>query len=199
MAGLFDKQAEEYLDARPTYPAEWDSMLADRTSCHSLAWDVGIGNGQAAIGEAEHYKQVIGTDISEPQLKLAKPHPRVRFYSVINRVLKQHGVFAMWGYNDFDITPDIDAALKRFHDTTFPYWKEDINYLMVIHKELSFESVGLGSEGSPLKLDIPKKLAFDGVLELEVYGAGPSWLGVLCTRVLCLQANPAPDLNLNVV
>ncbi|GKF05507.1 hypothetical protein Tco_0036175 [Tanacetum coccineum] len=115
MTGLFDKQAEEYLDARPTYPAEWDSMLADRTS-------------------------------------------------LINRVLKQHGVFAMWGYNDFDITPDIDAALKRFHDTTFPYWKEDINYLMVIHKELSFESVGLGSEGSPLKLDIPKKLAFDSVL-----------------------------------
>ncbi|PWA89511.1 S-adenosyl-L-methionine-dependent methyltransferases superfamily protein [Artemisia annua] len=52
MAGLFDKQAEAYLDARPTYPAEWYSMLADRTSSHSLAWDVGTGNGQAAIGFA---------------------------------------------------------------------------------------------------------------------------------------------------
>ena len=49
MAGLFDKQAEAYLDARPTYPAEWYSMLADRTSSHSLAWDVGTGNGQAAM------------------------------------------------------------------------------------------------------------------------------------------------------
>ncbi|GKE29718.1 RNA-directed DNA polymerase, eukaryota [Tanacetum coccineum] len=86
MAGLFDKQAEEYLDARPTYPAEWDCMLADRTSCHTLAWDVGIGNGQAAIGEAEHYKQVIGTDISEPQLKLAKLHPRVRYLHTVNLV-----------------------------------------------------------------------------------------------------------------
>ena len=50
MAGLFDKQAEAYLDARPTYPAEWYSMLADRSSSHLLAWDVGTGNGQAAIG-----------------------------------------------------------------------------------------------------------------------------------------------------
>ncbi|GKD58450.1 putative methyltransferase, partial [Tanacetum coccineum] len=69
------------------YPAEWDSMLADRTSCHSLAWDVGIGNSQAAIGvrfpsfvrEINGSRALQGTDISEPQLKLAKPHPRVRY------------------------------------------------------------------------------------------------------------------------
>ncbi|XVF61066.1 hypothetical protein PTKIN_Ptkin08bG0099100 [Pterospermum kingtungense] len=58
MAGLFDKQADIYLDARPTYPREWNSMLAARTLYHSLAWDAGIGNGQAAIGVAEHYEQV---------------------------------------------------------------------------------------------------------------------------------------------
>lgn len=50
MAGLFDNQAESYLQARPTYPVEWYSMLAGLTSSHSLAWDVGTGNGQAAIG-----------------------------------------------------------------------------------------------------------------------------------------------------
>jgi hypothetical protein len=50
MAGLFDKQAEIYLDARPTYPTEWFSKLAALTSQHSLAWDVGTGNGQAALG-----------------------------------------------------------------------------------------------------------------------------------------------------
>ncbi|GKB89942.1 putative methyltransferase [Tanacetum coccineum] len=199
MAGLFDKQAEAYLDAQPTYPAEWYSMFADRTSSHSLAWDVGTGNGQAAIGVpctlaflhvAEYYKQVIGTDISEHQLKLAKPHPRVqyfhtplslsdddlidlicgessvdlvtvaeavhwfdlpRFYSVINRVLKQNGVFAVWGYNDFDITPEIDAALKRFYETTLPYWNKDIKYLYDGYQTFPFpfESFGLGSEGNP--------------------------------------------------
>jgi hypothetical protein len=50
MAGLFDKQADIYLDARSTYPSEWYSMMAALTPHHSLAWDVGTGNGQAAIG-----------------------------------------------------------------------------------------------------------------------------------------------------
>ena len=49
MAGLFDKQAEIYLDARPTYPSDLYSMAAALTPDHSLAWDVGTGNGQAAI------------------------------------------------------------------------------------------------------------------------------------------------------
>lgn len=42
--------ADVYLNARPTYPRDWYSMLASRTPCHSLAWDAGTGNGQAAIG-----------------------------------------------------------------------------------------------------------------------------------------------------
>ncbi|GKA67902.1 putative methyltransferase [Tanacetum coccineum] len=94
-----------------------------------------------------------------------------RFYSVINRVLKQNGVFAVWGYNDFDITPDIDAALKRFHDTTLPYWNKDIKYLFDGYQTLPFpfESVGLGSEGGPLKLDMTKELAFEGVLGMLRY------------------------------
>ena len=49
MAGLFDKQASIYLDSRPTYPREWFSRLAALSSGHALAWDVGTGNGQAAI------------------------------------------------------------------------------------------------------------------------------------------------------
>ncbi|KAI3706197.1 hypothetical protein L6452_23778 [Arctium lappa] len=219
MAGLFDKQTEAYLDARPTYPADWYSILANRTSSHSLAWDVGTGNGQAAIGVAEHYQQVIGSDISEAQLKLAKPHPRVRylhtplslsdddlvkliggensvdlvtvaqavhwfdlprFYSVINRVLrKPDGVFAVWGYNDFVITPEIDAALKRFHDTTIPYWNDNIKHIFDGYQTLPFpfEDMGLGREGSPLKLDIPKQLSFEGVL-----GMLKSWSAVVTAK-----------------
>lgn len=50
MAGLFDKQADLYLDGRPNYPTEWYSKLAALTPHHTLAWDVGTGNGQAAIG-----------------------------------------------------------------------------------------------------------------------------------------------------
>ncbi|GKB37550.1 putative methyltransferase, partial [Tanacetum coccineum] len=37
----------------------------------------GLFDKQAEV--ADHYTQVIGIDISEHQLKLAKPHPRVRY------------------------------------------------------------------------------------------------------------------------
>lgn len=79
MAGLFDKQAEIYLEARPTYPAEWYKMLAELTPHHRLAWDVATGNGQAAFGVAEHYEQVIATDISSAQLKCAKQRANIRY------------------------------------------------------------------------------------------------------------------------
>ncbi|KAK9997002.1 hypothetical protein SO802_021688 [Lithocarpus litseifolius] len=68
MSSLYDKQADFYVEARPTYPTEWYSMLAALTPHHSLAWDV-----------VEHYDHVVGTDVSEAQLKLAMPHPCVRY------------------------------------------------------------------------------------------------------------------------
>eukprot|EP01018_Ginkgo_biloba_P005798 Gb_05110 [translate_table: standard] len=79
MAGLFDKQAKEYLDARPTYPPSLFSMLASLTPTHSLAWDVGAGNGQASVGIAEHYDRVIATEVSRQQLEFAQKHPKVTY------------------------------------------------------------------------------------------------------------------------
>uniref|UniRef100_A0A5B7B3G1 Methyltransferase type 11 domain-containing protein n=1 Tax=Davidia involucrata TaxID=16924 RepID=A0A5B7B3G1_DAVIN len=206
MAGLFDKQAEIYLDARPNYPSEWYSMLADRTTHHTLAWDVGTGNGQAALGVAEHYEQVIGSDVSEAQLKCGMTHPRIRylhtplslsddelvsliggedsvdlvtaatavhyfdlprFYSIVTRLLrKPGGILAVWGYNSIVVSPDFDPVLKRFHDTTLPFWNPNAQYMFDGYQTLPFpfESVGLGSEGKPLPLDMPKELSFDGFL-----------------------------------
>ncbi|KAL8045006.1 hypothetical protein ABFS82_08G084700 [Erythranthe guttata] len=222
MAELFDKQAAIYSDSRPTYPAEWYKMLADLTPHHSLAWDVGTGNGQAALGVAEHYKQVIATDTSEPQLKHATPHPRIRylhtppslsdddlanliapgnndssldlitvaqavhwfdlprFYSLANRLLrKPGGILAVWGYNDIAVTPAFDAAAKKFHDTTLPYWNSKIDLIFDGYKSLPFpfENVGLGSEGNPVALDIPKELSFEGYLKMV-----RSWSAVVTAK-----------------
>ncbi|XP_030439462.2 uncharacterized protein LOC115661298 [Syzygium oleosum] len=208
MAGLFDKQAEIYLDARPTYPAHWYSMLASRTPLHSLAWDVGTGNGQAALGVAEHYDQVIATDVSAAQLKCAMQHPRVRyvhtpipisndeivtliggensvdlitvaqavhwfdvpnFYSLATRLLrKPGGVLAVWCYNDVEVSPTFDPVMKRFHDTTLPFWDPNIKHVFDGYKKLPFpfKSVGLGCKSEPFPLDIPKQLAFEGFLRM---------------------------------
>ncbi|XP_021274585.1 putative methyltransferase DDB_G0268948 [Herrania umbratica] len=219
MAGLFDEQADLYLDARPNYPSEWYSMLAARTPHHHLAWDAGTGNGQAAIGVAEHYEHVIATDVSEAQLQHAIPHPRVKylytaltisndellasiggeksvdlvtvaqavhwfdlpkFYSLVTRLLrKPGGVLSVWGYNDIAVSPTFDPVMKRFHDTTLPFWNPNIQYIFDGYRTLPFpfESVGLGSEGQPLALDIPKKLSFEGFL-----GMLRSWSAVVTAK-----------------
>lgn len=76
---LFVKQADSYAKGRPTYPASLFERLSSLTQRHDRAWDVGTGNGQAAIMVAEHYKSVVATDISEPQLSLALPRSNITY------------------------------------------------------------------------------------------------------------------------
>lgn len=79
MAELFTEQAAVYAVARPVYPKDLFAKLAALTDRRLLAWDVGTGSGQAAIGVAEHFESVLATDTSAEQLRHAVPHPRVRY------------------------------------------------------------------------------------------------------------------------
>ena len=157
---------------------------------------------------AEHYEQVIATDVSEAQLKCATPHPRVKylhtplslpddeivrliggegsvdlvtvalavhwfdlptFYPLVTRLLrKPGGVFVVWGYHIPTVSPTIDPLMKRFLHTTLPFWNEKIQLSFDGYKTLPFpfESVGLGCEGQPVSLDIPKKISCDRFLRM---------------------------------
>jgi ubiquinone/menaquinone biosynthesis C-methylase UbiE len=76
----FSRQSQTYAQYRPTYPAQIYAYLASLTPEHALAWDCGTGNGQAALGLAEHYQKVHATDASADQIKLAYPHDRVEYH-----------------------------------------------------------------------------------------------------------------------
>ncbi|CAK7354790.1 unnamed protein product [Dovyalis caffra] len=102
MAGSYDKQAAIYLDGRPRYPKEWFSMLAALTPDHSLAWDAGTGNGQAAI-DVKHYKQVIATDISEELLKHAIQHPQIQYMHPLSSMSGDELVNLIGGENSIDL------------------------------------------------------------------------------------------------
>ncbi|RXH73490.1 hypothetical protein DVH24_016312 [Malus domestica] len=176
MAGLFDKQAEDYLVARPTYPKEWYSMLAALTPKHSLAWDVGTGNGQAAFSLGEHYEQVIGSDISESQLKSALQHPRVRYVHTPVTMSDDELVDLIGGENSVDLVTVAEAVhwfdLPKFYSLVKsifkPFWDPKREYLWEGYRTLPFpfESVGLGSEGQPVALEILKEVSFEGVLRM---------------------------------
>ncbi|GMV03761.1 MAG: hypothetical protein AMXMBFR53_00430 [Gemmatimonadota bacterium] len=75
----FSGHAELYRRHRPSYPGELYTWLAGISAEHGLAWDAATGNGQAAAGLAEHFRQVLATDASRQQLAHAQAHPAVRY------------------------------------------------------------------------------------------------------------------------
>lgn len=78
-ADHFSGHADEYARYRPTYPPALFAYLADQCAVHELAWDCATGNGQAALGLAEHFGRVVATDASTEQIEAARPHPRVTY------------------------------------------------------------------------------------------------------------------------
>ncbi|KAF9678935.1 hypothetical protein SADUNF_Sadunf07G0088100 [Salix dunnii] len=174
MAGLFDNQAAIYVDARPRYPSEWFSMLAALTPQHSVAWDAGTGNGQAAIGAAEHYKKVIATDISEEQLKHAIPHPQVHYLHTPSMMSDDELVHLLGGENSVDLITVASAVHWFDLEKFYPIVKRVLRkpggifvHALECYKTLPFpfESVGVGCEGQPLELDMEKKMSFEGLLK----------------------------------
>ncbi|TNE60163.1 MAG: class I SAM-dependent methyltransferase [Bacteroidetes bacterium] len=79
MKDNFSRQAAEYARHRPFYPPAMVAYLAGLVPCRQLAWDCATGNGQIACQLAEHFEQVLATDISENQLRHAVLHPRVQY------------------------------------------------------------------------------------------------------------------------
>lgn len=75
----FSRQAPDYAKYRPNYPDALFSWLADHAPGRDLAWDVGCGNGQAAVPLARHFRQVWATDLSVAQIDRAGLHPQVEY------------------------------------------------------------------------------------------------------------------------
>jgi SAM-dependent methyltransferase len=75
----FSARAALYAAHRPHYPPELFDYLAGLVTGHTLAIDCGTGNGQAAVGLAEHFERVIGVDPSQRQLDNAARHKRVEY------------------------------------------------------------------------------------------------------------------------
>ena len=77
----FSGHSAQYAQNRPNYPDEIYAYLASITPGHSLAWDWGTGNGQAAIGLAKYFDRVYATDASPEQISHAYPHEKVSYHA----------------------------------------------------------------------------------------------------------------------
>ena len=75
----FKTQAALYAEYRPDYPAQLFEFVAENAPARRLAWDCATGNGQAAVGLAEHFERVIATDASPEQISHARPHELIEY------------------------------------------------------------------------------------------------------------------------
>lgn len=73
----FSTRSAEYAKHRPGYPPALFDWLATLTPARDVAWDVGTGSGQAALGLARHFGRVIASDAAEAQLRNAVAHERI--------------------------------------------------------------------------------------------------------------------------
>ncbi len=81
----FSSASERYAAYRPDYPAAlfaWLAGLCPRPGTSAerdTAWDCATGSGQAALGLAPHFRDVVATDASAEQIRHAQPHPGIHY------------------------------------------------------------------------------------------------------------------------
>jgi SAM-dependent methyltransferase len=75
----FSGVAQTYVASRPQYPPTLFDWLARHCPQRQLVWDCATGNGQAAVGLAEHFACVVATDASAAQIAVAESHPRITY------------------------------------------------------------------------------------------------------------------------
>lgn len=73
----FSRLASDYFRYRPRYPDQLFDYLASLVGRRARAWDCATGNGQAALGLAQYFNEVIATDASKQQLASALRHEKI--------------------------------------------------------------------------------------------------------------------------
>ncbi|HUQ50533.1 MAG TPA: class I SAM-dependent methyltransferase [Terriglobales bacterium] len=79
MKSHFGPVADAYAAFRPHYPPELLEYLGGLPQRREVAWDCGCGSGQLSLPLAQHFKQVIASDVSAEQVARAQSHERIRY------------------------------------------------------------------------------------------------------------------------
>lgn len=76
---LFGRDPAAYARFRPRYPHALFTYLASVAPGQRRVWDCATGNGQAAVGLAAFFDEVIASDVSAAQLAQAEHRDNVRY------------------------------------------------------------------------------------------------------------------------
>lgn len=117
---LFSDKSDLYKQARPEYPNALFEYLSSLCPSNTLAWDSACGSGQATVGLAKHFKQVIATDISAPQLGNAIAQTNVQYRQALSECsgLEDHSVDlvcvaqALHWFDYDQFWPEVERVIK---------------------------------------------------------------------------------------
>jgi SAM-dependent methyltransferase len=132
-ADHFSNHSSDYAKYRPGYPRALFDWLKTLTPTRDLAWDVGTGNGQAAVELAGFFARVVATDPSAAQIKNAVVHANVdyRVQAAEQSDLDDHSVDLITvaqalHWFDFDrFYPEVKRVLKS--SGAFAAWTYTLN------------------------------------------------------------------------
>jgi SAM-dependent methyltransferase len=119
----FDGFAEEYdRSARLSPGALQDWLLTQLPTHRSRALDAGCGSGRHAIVLAERFDQVVGIDISEPLINLARRSRENVQYQVgdLMNFADLNGFDLVFSSTTLHHLPDLDAALEHLRELVKP-------------------------------------------------------------------------------
>lgn len=77
----FSTDSDNYKRFRPIYPDALYDYLVSISPSTDIAWDVGCGNGQAAVALAKRFTTMQASDASEEQVKHALPAPNLTYHA----------------------------------------------------------------------------------------------------------------------
>lgn len=76
----FSSGSDSYKRFRPLYPQALYDYLASISPSQKEAWDVGCGNGQAALELSKRFQQVHASDASAEQINQAQPAENLTYH-----------------------------------------------------------------------------------------------------------------------
>jgi len=76
---LFDDKSHIYAQSRPRYPSALYEWIVQACPERNAVWDVGCGNGQAAVDLIDCFESVQATDVSPSQIENAPDRDGITF------------------------------------------------------------------------------------------------------------------------
>lgn len=119
-----------------------------------------------------------------------------RFWFEVKRVLKRGGIFAAWGYDQFSLSPEIDALIKEgILDIIKPYWSPCVRHLWkgYCDIELPFEPMQVPPISMNVLWNLPELLAYMHTWSATrqcIQYEGMEFFEVLGERLLSIWSKP---------